>query len=127
VSRTHGEGGCPQASSRRLRTLLHTAPIHALEDNKGRWEGDWSCYDLRRLQVAAIEEALDHQGVEGGVGRQSLKDSVSAVASRMAPDRPHREHLDVAEHVLAHLLNDESGSDFVYEYTDTSGGERSAA
>ena len=36
----------------------------------------------------------------------------------MAPDRPHREHLDVAERVLAHLLNDEPGSDFVYEYTD---------
>lgn len=118
MSRTHGEGGRAQASSRRLRTLLHTAPIHALEENKGRWEGDWSCYDLRRLQVAAIEETLDRQGVEGGVGRQSLKDSVAAAASRMAPDRPHREYLDVAERVLAHLLNDDPGSEFVYEYTD---------
>ena len=101
-----------------MRTLLHTAPIHTLEDNKGRWEGDWSCYDLRRLQVAAIEETLDRQGVEGGIMRQSLKDSVAAVAGQMAPDRSHREHLDVAERVLAHLLNDEPGSDFVYEYTD---------
>jgi len=65
------------------------------------WEGDWSCYDLRRLQVAAIEETLDRQGVEGGIGRRSLKDSVAAVASRMAPDRPPRDHLDVAERVLA--------------------------
>jgi hypothetical protein len=117
VSRTHRDGRA-QASSRRLRTLLHTAPIHALEDNKGRWEGDWSRYDLRRLQVAAIEETLDRQGVEGGIGRQSLRDSVAAVASRMAPDRPLQEHLDVAERVLAHLLNDEPGSDFVYGFTD---------
>ena len=125
MSRRHGEVGRAAASSRRLRTLLHTAPIHALEDNKGRWGGDWSRYDLRRLQVAAIEETLDRQGVEGGVGRQSLTDSVAAVASRMAPDRPHREHLDVAERVLAHLLNDEPDSDFVYAYIDSTWERRS--
>lgn len=114
----HGASGRAQASARRLRTLLHTAPIHALEDNKGRWDGDWSCYDMRRLQVAAIEETLDRQGVEGGIGRQSLTDAVASVASRMAPDRPRQEHLDVADRVLAHLLNDEPGSDFVYDLID---------
>ncbi len=69
-----------RASSRRLRTLLHTAPIHALEDSKGRWEGDWGVCDLRRLQVTAIETKLDHQGVDGGIGRNSLQDAVAAVA-----------------------------------------------
>jgi len=43
---------------------------------------------------------------------------VATVASRMAPDRPRIEHLDVAERVLAHLLNDEPGSDFAYDYID---------
>ena len=107
------------SSSRRLRTLLHTAPIHSLEDNKGRWEGgEWSAYDLRHLQVAAIETTLDRQGLEGGISRHSLIDTVGAVAARMAPDRPRTEHLDVAERVVAHLLNDDPGSDFAYTYSD---------
>jgi hypothetical protein len=117
VSRSHG-GERLQASSRRLRTLLHTAPIHALEDNKGRWEGgEWSVYDLRHLQVAAIETTLDRQGLEGGIGRHSLQDAVAAVAARMAPERPRTEHLYIAERVLSHLLNDDAGSDFAYTYS----------
>jgi hypothetical protein len=120
VSQSHG-GERLQASSRRLRTLLHTAPIHALEDNKGRWEGgEWSVYDLRHLQVAAIETTLDRQGLEGGIGRHSLKEAVAAAAARMAPERPRTEHLHVAERVLSHLLNDDPGSDFAYTYSDRS-------
>jgi hypothetical protein len=121
VSRPHGDGDRRQASSRRLRTLLHTAPIHALEDNKGRWEGDWGVYDLRRLQVAAIETTLDHQGLEGGIGRHPLRDAVAAVAGQMAPERPLTEHQEVAERVLTHLLNDDPGSDFAYTYSDRGG------
>jgi hypothetical protein len=118
---THAEGERRQASSRRLRTLLHTAPIHALEDNKGRWEGDWGVYDLRRLQVTAIETTLDQQGVDGGIGRHSLQDAVATVAGQMAPERPRQEHLEVAERVLAHLLNEAPGSDFAYTYSDRGG------
>jgi hypothetical protein len=106
-------------SSRRLRTLLHTAPIHGLEDNKWRWEGGaWSAYDLRYLQVAAIEATLDRQGLEGGIGRQALKEALAGMAARMAPERPRSEHMEVAERVLAHLLNDEPGSEFTYTYVD---------
>jgi hypothetical protein len=118
MSPSRGAGEPQAPSSRRLRTLLHTAPIHALEDNKSHWDGDWSAYDLRRLQVAAIEATLDHQGVEGGISRQSLKDSVAAVAAQMAPGGARRDHLEAAERVLGHLLNEAPGSDFVYPYTD---------
>ncbi|HXM55986.1 MAG TPA: hypothetical protein VOB72_11405 [Candidatus Dormibacteraeota bacterium] len=42
-------------SSRRLRPLLHTAPIHELESNEGRWEGDdRSVCDVRHVQVAVL-------------------------------------------------------------------------
>ena len=58
MSRTHGEGGRAAASSRRLRTLLHTASIHAPEDDKGRWDGDWSRYDLRRLRSQPARDNL---------------------------------------------------------------------
>src|SRR3981081_1608642 len=118
MSRSRGAGEPHAPSSRRLRTLLHPAPIHALEDNKSHWDGDWSAYDLRRLQVAAIEATLDHQGVEGGISRQSLKDSVAAVAAQMAPGGARRDHQEAAERVLGHLLNEAPGSDFVYPYTD---------
>jgi len=46
-----------------LRTLLHTAPIHALEDNEGRWDGDWGRCDLRRLQVACVIASWRVHGV----------------------------------------------------------------
>jgi hypothetical protein len=122
VSQWHGDSERRQASSRRLRTLLHTAPIHALEDNKGRWEGEWDAYDVRRLQMTAIEATLDRQGLEEGISRYALKESVADVAGQMAPERPRTEHLDIADRVLAHLLNEVSGSDFVYAYRDAANG-----
>jgi hypothetical protein len=98
--------------------MLHTAPIHALEANKAMWEGDWEVYDMRRLQMAAIETTLDHQGLEGGITRTSLKEEVATVAAGMAPDRPREQHLDAAERVLFHLLNEAPGSDFLYPYQE---------
>jgi hypothetical protein len=98
--------------------MLHTAPIHALEANKAMWEGDWDVYDMRRLQIAAIETTLDHQGLEGGITRTSLKDAVAAVAAEMAPGGPREQHLEAAERVLFHLLNEAPGSDFLYAYQE---------
>jgi hypothetical protein len=81
LSGSPSSGNTSVRSSRRLRTMLHTAPIHALEANKAMWDGDWDVYDMRRLQIAAIETTLDHQGLEGGITRTSLKDAVAAVAA----------------------------------------------
>lgn len=107
-------------ASRRIRTLLHTAPIHALEDNKVLWGEQWGAYDMRRLQIEAVAITLDHQGLEGGLSRQSLRDEVAQIAASLAPERPRDEHQEAAERVLSHLLNEQPGSDFVYDYADRS-------
>src|SRR5690349_20941716 len=114
--------GSPSSrEARRQRTLLHTAPIHALETNKAMWEGDWEAYDMRRLQMSAIETTLDHQGLEGGISRRSLSEAIAQVAAQMAPDRPRAQHLEAAERVLSHLLNEASGSEFLYPYQELIG------
>src|SRR5260370_33308658 len=98
--------------------MLHTAPIHALEANKAMGEGDWDVYDMRRLQIAAIETTLDHQGLEGGITRTPLKDSVAAVAAEMAPGGPREQPLDAAARWLFHLHNDAPASDLIDAYNE---------
>jgi hypothetical protein len=85
------------------------------------WEGDWEVYDMRRLQMSAIETTLDHQGLEGGISRTSLSDAVAQVAAQMAPDKTREQHQEAAERVLNHLLNEGSGSEFLYPYQELIG------
>ena len=102
---------------RRIKTLLHTAPIHELDANKTRRDEDWTPYDVRRLQLAAIEIVVDHMGLAAGAPRSVVRAELIALARRMAPDRDADEHVGVADGVLKFLLNEQdSGAGFEYEY-----------
>jgi len=107
----------PDVALRRVKTLLHTAPIHELEANKARRDEDWTPYDVRRLQLLAIEIVVDHMGLAGGAPRSVVRAELVALARRMAPDRYPDEHSAVADAVLRFLLNEQdSGAGFEYEY-----------
>ncbi|HYT46852.1 MAG TPA: hypothetical protein VEL04_00390, partial [Burkholderiales bacterium] len=40
---------------RRIRTLARSGPLHQLVRNAAYQDGDWSCYDLLALELAAID------------------------------------------------------------------------
>ncbi len=113
-------GSSPVSAARRLKTLLYTAPIHELEFNKGRRGETWLPYDLRSLQLAAIEYVVNRQGFEGGVARPLAEEEISQLAARMVPTDHREMHRTVAALVMSWLLNEEeSDAGFSYAYSDT--------
>jgi hypothetical protein len=103
---------------RRVRALLHTRPLHALELNKGsRGKAKFEPYDLLTLQLAAIEHITDHQSPNRGVPVEEVEDELARVAGAMAPKRPRSEHREVAVVVLAGLENEGEGA-FLLDYRD---------
>ena len=112
-------GSSPLAAARRLKTLLYTAPIHELELNKGRRGESWLSYDLRSLQLAAIDYVVNRQGFEGGVARPLVEEEILQLAARMVPTDRREMHRAVATLVMSWLLNEEeSEAGFSYEYSD---------
>ena len=62
----------------RLRTLLRTAPLHRLEDNKTMRSEALDAHDLRALSLRAIDAIIEAMGMrEGG--------SLSEVRAALAP------------------------------------------
>ena len=112
------------ADGRRLKTLLYTAPIHELELNKVRRGEGWIPYDLRSLQLAAIECVVNRQGLEGGVARPLVEAEITQLAARMVPADPGEMHRTVAALVVSWLLNEEeSDAGFSYPYSDITQGQ----
>ena len=109
---------------RRTKALARTAPIHGLEESKGKREGDWSPYDLRALSLAAIDAVIDHMGLEHGATPDAVLDRLESLARLAAPDRPRSEGRRVATAVLESLLNDRGRREaFSLEYGDWTAAE----
>ncbi|MGH8904448.1 MAG: hypothetical protein ACRDYA_22890 [Egibacteraceae bacterium] len=107
---------------RRTKALARTAPVHELEANKHAREGDWSTYDLRALALAAIDEVIDHMGLEYGASGEQVRRRLAGLARAAAPDRPPGEAEAVAAAVLEALLNDRGRREaFAIAYGDWSG------
>lgn len=116
-------GSSSLAAARRLKTLLYTAPIHELELNKGRRGEGWLPYDLRGLQLAAIEHVVHRQGFEGGVARPLVEEKIAQLAAQMVPTDRREMHRAVASLIVSWLLNEEeSDAGFSYTYSDLAEG-----
>lgn len=103
---------------RRLRALLHTQPIHALELNKSsRGKDQFAPYDLIALQLEAIDHITDNMDPHRGVPEEEVRLHLARFAERMAPRRPQAEHREVAAVVLGGLENQGEGR-FLIAYSD---------
>lgn len=111
-----GEEGDPRA--RRLRALLHTQPVHALELNKGsRGKDKYEPYDLIVLQLEAIDYITDNMDPQRGVPDEAVRSHLGRLAAEMAPRRPRSEHREIAAVVLSALENEGQGR-FLIGYSD---------
>lgn len=67
-----GESVNPQAVAHRVRTLLLTAPIHALERNKLLRRPDMRNLDVRSLALIALDLAIEGMGFDDGISKPDL-------------------------------------------------------
>ena len=102
-----------QANARRLRTLMLTTPLVALEANKLRHGPSWVAYDLRTLQLHAIQVVVENMGMlEGGITQVGVIAALSQLARAMAPAADPAELAEVSQVVLDWLLNAEDRDEF---------------
>jgi hypothetical protein len=93
---------------RRVRTLLHTAPLHEFEANKGHREG-WDRFDTRHLQLRAFELVLEQMCIGEGAERSIVVSELARLAGEMDPAATADQRQYVAMHVVAWLLNETGG------------------
>ncbi|MFB8207614.1 hypothetical protein [Streptomyces sp. NPDC056010] len=92
--------------ARRAKALACTAPLQALEDNKGslRWvEAD--VYQLAEIALHTIDQVTISMDFDSGANQQMVIDQVARFAALQAPERAAEEHRKVAGHVLQRLIN----------------------
>jgi hypothetical protein len=81
---------------RRIRTLARSGPLHQLPRNAAHQDGDWSCYDLLALQLAAVDYVMIRMGLATGTTREALTGALADLAAAAAPQRDPAEHRRVA-------------------------------
>jgi hypothetical protein len=81
---------------RRIRTLARSGPLYQLARNAAHHEGDWSCYDMLALELAAIDFVMIRMGLASGATREALTGALVDLAAAAAPDRDPAEHRRVA-------------------------------
>jgi hypothetical protein len=89
----------------RVRTLLHTAPLHELEANKAYREG-WDRFDTRYLQLRAFELVLEKMSEGDGAERSTVVSELARLVGEMDPLSDRDQRHQVAQQVVAWLLNE---------------------
>ncbi|MFF4717009.1 hypothetical protein ACFY2V_37305 [Streptomyces eurythermus] len=92
--------------ARRAKALACTAPLQALDENKGslRWvQAD--VYQLAEIALHTIDQVTISMDFDSGASQEKVLDQVERFVALQAPDRSAEEHRKVARHVLQRLIN----------------------
>ncbi|MDD9945458.1 MAG: hypothetical protein OXU20_30720 [Myxococcales bacterium] len=95
-----------EALTRRLRTLLRTAPLHRIEAAKGYREGELSGQDLRALSLRALDLTIERMGLGTGIAHDELREGLTPLVQLSDPGTSGPEADAVADTVIAALLNE---------------------
>jgi len=94
------------ALSRRLRSLLRTAPFHRLEAARQRGEGDLPFHDLRALALRALDATIEKMGRGEGATRQDLDEALNPLIRAAEPGIAPERAAEIVTLVLDGLLNE---------------------
>lgn len=85
--------------TRRLRSLVRTAPVHRVEASKASRGRDLGAHDLRRAALRGIDSASEHMGFGYGARRTDLFEAV-------APLSTAADIAEISDVVIDSLLNE---------------------
>lgn len=92
--------------ARRAKALACTAPLQALDENKGslRWvKAD--VYQLAEIALHTIDQVTISMDFDSGASHDKVLDQVGRFVALQAPNRSAEEHAHVAQHVLQKIIN----------------------
>lgn len=95
------------AHARRMRSLVRTAPLHAIEAAKGLVrQHDVARQDLRSLALRALDATIEHMGLGSGPTIEELLDEFAPLVRACDPALSVEAARDIGAHVLDGLLNE---------------------
>jgi len=116
-------GGWEQALTRRMRVLLHTAPLMQIRAGDSRRDVEMRHYDSLALSMKTLDVIAEQMGLEQEADRGTVERALSPLLCAMDVEAgveiDARRHLDMVDKLLAGLRNDaEARRPFTAEYTD---------
>jgi len=120
---TSPQASWPQSLTRRLRVLLHTAPLHELRRRFLRGPASMRHYDALALATRAMDAVVDRSGLEEAASREDIARALKPLLNAMDVEagvrpRPSR-HEQVVVRIIAGLRNDaDKQRPFTAEYTE---------
>jgi len=96
------------ALTRRLRTLIRTAPLHRAEASKAHRAAALDDQDLRALALRAIDLTIEAMGLGAGISVEELREGLRPLVTTSHPTLGAAETDEIADLVIGALLN-ESG------------------
>lgn len=91
--------------TRRLRSLVRTAPIHRVEASKASRARDLGPHDLRGLALCVIDSAIEHMGLGYGARRADLYTALAPLITAAEPGLSAADIAEIADVVIESLLN----------------------
>jgi hypothetical protein len=92
--------------ARRAKALACTAPLQALDENKGSLRfAQAGVYQLAEIALHTIDQVTISMDFYSGASHDRVLDQVERFAALQAPERSVEEHRNVVQHVLHRLIN----------------------
>ena len=92
--------------TRRLRSLVRTAPLHRVEASKANRVRDLGPHDLRGLALRVIDSAIEHMGLGYGARRTDLYDALTPLLTAAEPGLSAADITEISDVVIDSLLNE---------------------
>lgn len=95
-----------QTLTRRLRSLVRTAPVHRLEAGKANRGLDLSAHDLRGLALRVIDATIEQMGLGYGARRKDIYEALFPLVRAVEPQLTEDALTEISDTVIDHLLNE---------------------
>ena len=92
--------------TRRLRSLVRTAPVHRVEASKASRGRDLGPHDLRGLALRVIDSAIEHMGLGYGARRADLYEALTPLLTTAEPGLSASDIAEISDVVIDSLLNE---------------------
>ncbi len=92
--------------TRRLRSLVRTAPVHRVEASKASRGRDLGPHDLRGLALRVIDSAIEHMGLGYGARRSDLYEALTPLLTAAEPGLSTSDIAEISDVVIDSLLNE---------------------
>lgn len=94
------------ALTRRLRTLVRTAPLHRVEHSKGHRDDVFADQDLRALALRTLDIVIERMGLGMGATFEELREDLHPLIEASSPGISIENSAQITDAIVLALLNE---------------------